>query len=373
MLQDLLKTTKLEARPYQISIIQQCYDLFAGGETKSILVESPTGSGKSAIGLLLCKLLQNQKAVTTKIGWIAHRRFLLEQAITENLNKNIGAEIIPISAFEKNPPANLDMLVVDEAVHDATASCSHIHNVIKPRLILGLSAFPQRTDRVKLCFDKTIKEAGIHRLIELGYLSKYHHYTITQKWCPAEVFKFYMAEREKWGKTIAYFHTIVECYEFQGLIKTAGLNCEVVTGQTKKSRQLHRFKNDPKINVLANCMMLTEGFDMPALQTVFCRPSCKGLTIQMAGRVFRKHPGITIKNVVQCSQTPWPFLRTATPSTQYIWIGAEWRGLSPNNNAVVGQQQVLKAIAKINVILPKTLSDRVSKRRTISERIQNEE
>ena len=39
-----------------------------------------------------------------------------------------------------------------------------------------------------------------------------------------------------------------------------------------------------------NCVVLIEGFDCPELRTVFCRPSCKGVTIQMCGRVLRKHP-----------------------------------------------------------------------------------
>ena len=41
-------------------------------------------SGKTSMGLLICKLLQNSHKL--KIGWVAHRRFLLKQAYRENIN-----------------------------------------------------------------------------------------------------------------------------------------------------------------------------------------------------------------------------------------------------------------------------------------------
>ena len=61
-------------------------------------------------------------------------------------------------------------------------------------------------------------------------------------------------------------------------------------------------------------MVLTEGFDDPSLRTVWVRPSGKGPTIQMAGRVLRKF-GDTVKQVVQCRQTRHPFVKTATTPT----------------------------------------------------------
>jgi hypothetical protein len=60
--------------------------------------------------------------------------------------------------FERNPPA-IDLLVVDEAEHDAASSMAHLHNVIHTKWILGLTATPFRTDQVKLCFVKVVKPA----------------------------------------------------------------------------------------------------------------------------------------------------------------------------------------------------------------------
>ena len=55
--------------------------------------------------------------------------------------------------FDRDPPTGLDLLVVDEAQHDAAQSMAVLHQRIRPRFILGLSATPFRADRVKLCFD----------------------------------------------------------------------------------------------------------------------------------------------------------------------------------------------------------------------------
>ena len=57
---------------------------------------------------------------------------------------------------------------------------AYLYNLIQPRLTLGLSGTHYRTDRIKLCFDKVIRDAGIGRLIQDGYLSRYHHYTIPE-------------------------------------------------------------------------------------------------------------------------------------------------------------------------------------------------
>lgn len=180
----------VEPRPYQTRIIDKVVSMFLGTHkngagdvepsARSVMIESPTGSGKTILGLLVAKVLQQQIGV--RIGWVAMRRNLLQQADAENRSKGINVDPIRfLSMFEKQPPADIDLLVVDEAQHDAASSMAHLHNIIRPRWILGLTATPFRTDRVQLCFDKTVKECGIHRLISDGFLSQFDHFTVP-KW-----------------------------------------------------------------------------------------------------------------------------------------------------------------------------------------------
>ena len=356
----IISQTRVEPRPYQERIVSSAAAMFNGlyqngaGQlepaARSVMIESPTGSGKTVMGLLAAKCLQQQHGL--EVGWVAMRRNLLTQTAEENRRMGIGVEPIRfISMFEKNPPTGLDLLVVDEAQHDAASSMAHLHNAIRPKWILGLTATPFRTDRIKLCFDKVIKDAGIHQLIQDGYLSQYDHYTIPA-WNVATVAEFYLREPGRWGKSIFFFRTIEECFELYKLLSSQGVLCDVVTGTSNREEQIARFLSG-ELPVLINCMVLTEGFDCPDLETVFCRDSAKGPTMQMCGRVFRKHAGVPIKNIVQSKLTKWPFTKVALARRQFLWQEDEWRSLSVNPMINTVNSRTRFAIAGISVDLPK--------------------
>jgi superfamily II DNA or RNA helicase len=369
ILRSVLTEANLEPRPYQSRIVQKATDMFRGEYSdgarrteppaRSVLIESPTGSGKSVMGLLVAKTLQTLTGA--RVGWVAMRRNLLEQVEQENRRRGINVDLRTISMFEKGPPTDIDLLVIDEAQHDASNSCSHLHNLIKPKWILGLTATPFRTDRVKLCFDKVVKDAGIHQLIQSGYLSQYDHYTVP-RWDAETLADLYCADRERWGKSIFFFHTVEECYAFHRLLLAKGVASDVVTGTSDRELQLEAFRRG-HTRVLVNCMVLTEGFDDPTLQTAWVRPSAKGPTMQMAGRALRKCEGVAVKNIVQCSQTSHPFVKTATPRQQFLWHAEGWRSLKVNPQMKVCSQNTCRVIAQTLVELPQFLLQKQQNRR----------
>jgi superfamily II DNA or RNA helicase len=356
---DLITRTDVQPRPYQQRIVARAVDLFAGQGVRSVLIDSPTGSGKTVMGLLVARALQDRLGV--RVGWAAMRRYLLAQARAENKAKRIGVDATFLSMFDRDPPAGLDLLVVDEAQHDAARSMAHLHQTIRPRFILGLSATPFRADRVKLCFDAVLKDAGIASLIQDGYLSPYHHYTLPRH-TPEAVAECYLRDPARWGKAVLYFHTLEQCRAADARLRAGGVRSAVVSAAGDRGRLLAAFRAG-RLDVLSNCLVLGEGFDCPELKTVFCRPSCKGLTIQMAGRVLRKHAGLPHKQVVQCPKTRWPFPRTAAAELQFVWSGGQWRTLQANPfiHQVAGRS--LRALARIDVQLPKFLIRRAERRR----------
>jgi superfamily II DNA or RNA helicase len=356
---DLISRTGVQPRPYQRRIVARAAELFTAHGLRSVLIDSPTGSGKTVMGLLVAKALQERLGL--RVGWVAMRRYLLAQAAEENVSRGIGVEATFLSMFDRDPPAGLDLLVVDEAQHDAAQSMAHLHQRVRPRFILGLSATPFRADRVKLCFDSVIKDAGIQSLILDGYLSPYHHYTLPRH-TPETVVEFYLRERARWGKSLLYFHTLEQCAEADRLLRDAGVRSEVVTGSSDRDAQLEAFR-DGRCEVLVNCMMLAEGFNCPGLKTVFCRPSCKGVTIQMAGRVLRQHPELPHKQIVQCPRTRWPFPRTAAPALQFTWAGGGWRSLQANPLIAQVNGRALRALAQTDVSLPEFLTKQLVGRR----------
>ena len=197
---------------------------------RSVMIESPTGSGKTCMGLLISKILQQQTNV--KVGWVAMRRHLLEQALAENERHGINVRMRTISMFDRSPPLDIDLIVADEGHHDAAASMAHIHNVVRPRWILGLTATPYRTDRIKLCFEKVVRDVGIRQLIQDGYLSKYDHFTIP-KWEVSALADFYLAEPDRWGKSIFFFRSVEECERLNRVLQARGIASDVVTGSTR--------------------------------------------------------------------------------------------------------------------------------------------
>jgi superfamily II DNA or RNA helicase len=353
-IQELVRETKVQPRPYQERIVRKALDLFCNQGVRSVLIDSPTGSGKTLMGLMIARALHERLGL--QVGWVAMRRHLLAQAARENAAKGIDAPCTWISMFDRNPPTGLDLLVVDEAQHDAVGSMAHLHNVIQPRFILGLSATPFRTDRMKLCFDTVIKDAGIHRLIQDGYLSRFHHFTIPD-YTPASVAGVYCREPGRWGRALVSFHTLKQCQACRDLLTAGGVRADVVTGQSNREGQIEAFQAG-ELDVLINCLVLGEGFDCPDLKTVFCRPGCRTVTIQTCGRVLRTHPELPFKQLVQCRDTPWPFTRTAGADLQYVWMDGEWRTLQANPWINDIGWRVLKAMSQVRVELPPFLVKR---------------
>ncbi len=255
--------------------------------------------------------------------------------------------------FDKAPP-QVNMLVVDEAQHDAAMSMANLHCQIRPQKVLGMTATPYRTDRIKLCFEKVIKDAGIHQLIQDGYLSRYHHYTISH-FSPELVAECFAREPERWGKSLIFFHRLVQCEACRDILRHHGFRAEVVTAQTDRQRQIAEFVSGT-IDVLLNMAILTEGFDCPSLQTVFCRPSGRACTIQMAGRVFRRQAELPYKQIVQCKRTRHPFVKTALADEQYTWTEEGWQALKLNRRIAAISELARHAIAHSPSQLPKIVA-----------------
>lgn len=377
----VIRDSGIQPRPYQRRIATKATDMFRGtyvheqtGQREpaasSVMLESPTGSGKTIMALTLAKALQLDEPDLT-FGWVAMRRNLLGQAARENREKGINVENIHFtSMFEKNPTELMRAkrmgrpicLIVDEAQHDAASSMSHLHNTIEPDHILGMTATPFRTDKMKLCFQKVIKDCGIHQLIQDGFLSPYHHYTIP-KWTPSEVADHYCADPERWGKSIFFFVSLEDCYELGRIFAERGVAHEVVRGGQPKVTEasIERF-NAGEIPCLINCMVLTEGFDCPSLKTAWVRDSSKGPTMQMGGRTFRIYEDLPHKQIVQSKLTRWPFIRTAMPAQQYLWVQDEWRSLKINPKLNEINQNARLAIAQTEVNMPDFITTRRGKK-----------
>ncbi len=327
---NLSKCLGIETRPYQMRITSKAVQMLQGQfkrgdggvdrEVDSVMIESPTGSGKTVMGLLIARWMQQRHGFS--VGWASHREGLLDQALAENKRWGFGVDLRPVPLLDRRA-SKVDLLIVDEAQHEGANPMVNLCRGVRPQKIVGLTATPVRSDRNKLFCDRVIKDVGIHTLIQEGYLSRYRHFTIPD-FDPYTVANTYLAEPNRWGKSLVFFHRLEQCLECQNLLKDAGIKSQIVTVNSNRERQLERFAAG-ELDVLINRNVLTEGFDCPNLQTVFCRPSSRARTIQMVGRVLRRYPRLSHKHVVQSKDTRHPFFKTAMAADQLVWSRDRWR------------------------------------------------
>lgn len=347
----------VEAREYQQRIIRNTLDAVEEGH-KHILIEAPTGAGKTIIAHLIAIELYKRYGYTA--GWCAMRRHLLAQAAEENANKIGHKHIEYFSMFDKQPP-KVDVLIDDEGHHSAAESAVTIYQKVAPEIHIALTATPFRTDRMKLCFSKVIKDAGIRSLIDQKYLAPYHHYTFDNPWTPEIVADIYMNSMERWGKTVIYFLTRRECEACADIIRASGIPAEVVWAGSDQEAQIEAFRIGD-VPVLLNMFILTEGFNDPSLQTVMVRPGSRGPTIQMTGRVLRPKP---YAQVVQNNETKWAFTRTASAEKRFVLNPhGQWEDRDVENAQIAtASKRMIMTIPHIKTSMPKYIGKHRKKSR----------
>ncbi len=226
------------------------------------------------------------------------------------------------------------IIVVDEAHHTVAPSyrkvIDRIRRITPDAKLLGLTATPVRSTESESKFlfelydNKLIYEVYMDELITKGFLAKpifdsvdtgqNFEPTISideekhiKKWgeLPPSlvdrvarssmrnevIVKKYLENKELYGKTIIFalngFHAFTLCET----LKKSGVKCDFVyTSKSSKENEsvINRFKNN-EIDVLININILTEGTDIPDIETVFLtRPtSSEVLLMQMIGRGMR--------------------------------------------------------------------------------------
>lgn len=151
---------------------------------------------------------------------------------------------------------------------------------------------PPKGRRIKvpdLDFGKVKRTHGDYQADELGE-------ALTDSLAPSLVASAY-EEHARDRSGILFAPTVASAYVFAEALEAAGITSATVHGALPKEERaliLKRFKTGD-IQVVSNCMVLTEGFDEPrASCVVVARPTTSvSLYVQMVGRVLRPYPGQT--------------------------------------------------------------------------------
>lgn len=158
---------RIKPREYQVEVIQQALEQFDAGKRK-LLIEMATGLGKTYTVALLIKQLLERAGGGQRVLFIAHQIEILLQSVTAFKNV-LGLGNYSFSAcFAGSRPENTDLVfasfdtlygqlaelasgsfnyvIVDEAHHTPAKTYASVVEHFQPRLLIGLTATPWRTD-----------------------------------------------------------------------------------------------------------------------------------------------------------------------------------------------------------------------------------
>lgn len=307
----------LVLRDYQ----QECHDVIEKLEPGSYLIQMATGLGKTATFTTLKR--------KGRVLVLAHREELVTQPIKyydcpvgiEMANHKSNGEDVVIASvqsiihrLDKFKPDDFDMIITDEAHHAAAKSYRKVYEYFKPRLHLGFTATPNRGDNVRLddIYQDIIFERDIKWAIKNKYLTDIYCIRVNIGYDISKVARrmgdFAPGELEEVMNQVVLNNAIAEAYKKYAKGQTLIFACSVdhaeaiaekipgavaVTAKTKNRDELIKKFTNREIPVLVNCMIFTEGTDMPLVETVMiARPtSNNSLYTQMVGRGLRLYPG----------------------------------------------------------------------------------
>lgn len=168
------------------------------------LVVAATGTGKTVISAFDYKRFIKVKP-NSKLHFVAHRKEILEQSLNcyRNLlrNQNFGGLLVDgqrpdsydhlfvsiqslnsTGLLEQLAPDYYDYIVIDEFHHAAAQSYQGLLNHFKPKILLGLTATPERADGLSVYDYFDNPEAIQLRLteaIDRKLLSPFHYFGVT--------------------------------------------------------------------------------------------------------------------------------------------------------------------------------------------------
>ena len=346
--------TEIKLRDYQRDAIDAVFKAWADGMQRPAVV-LPTGAGKTVVFSALVK----EWRVRAEAGWqygrrvmiLAHRDELVDQAIAKlravmpgvNVGKvkaesnDVDADVMVCSVQTlasakrrselfrgEERQGKIGLIITDECHHATAASYQKIYDAFPDALQLGVTATMARGDQQGLGdqWQDVVYKRSILWMISKGYLTDVRTKRIDLESLSMAGVKVGMGDwqagalgdalmeskfdsviadayREHAGarQGIVFTPTVETARAAREALHVAGVPSAVVSGETSREERQVVYDDfrTGLTQVLVNCMVLTEGFDMPQAEVaVIARPTRSApLYAQMVGRVLRPYPGKT--------------------------------------------------------------------------------
>lgn len=324
--------TGLQLRPYQEDMIADVRQAMRSHH--SVLLQAPTGAGKTAITVYM---MGRAAAQGKRAYFLVHQNELLSQTSKALWRQKLEHGMIASGKARSTMLAQVasvqtlirrmdlykepDLIIIDEAHRAAAKTYQEILKRWPNARVIGLTATPQRTDGkpLDLMFDDLVMGPSIAQLTEAGYLCDYELFAPPNA-IDLSGIKTSMGDYAKdqleaavdkptiTGDAVAHYlkhargkRCVVMCVSIKHAehvidqYKAAGVLAEHIDGtmtEAQRTAALWRFAVG-ECRVLANVQLMIEGVDIPAIECVqWLRPT-KSLVIWMQGngRGLRPHDG----------------------------------------------------------------------------------
>lgn len=338
----LAHVVQLRALPHQESVLEALQVERDAGHTRNLVVAA-TGTGKTVIAALDYA----RQPGRPRLLFVAHRDHILEQSLATFRialrNGNFGEKLTgrekPIlgshvfasiqSLHERRltelDPESYDVVVIDEFHHSAADTYDTLLRHVRPKLLLGLTATPERTDGKSILhwFDGRIAaESRLWDALDQELLSPFQYFVLFDgtdlsqvdfragRYDVASLERLYTADEYRAKqvlraltekvrapeqmRALAFCVSVTHAEYMAAYFRAHDLPSAVIDGRTSHADRDKRVSalEEGKLCCLFTVDVFNEGVDIPLVDTVlFLRPTESAtIFLQQLGRGLRSHP-----------------------------------------------------------------------------------
>lgn len=343
---------EINPHPFQERILESLAAARGAGSFRNLVVAA-TGTGKTVVAAFDYARHQRAQQKSTRVLFLAHRKEILQQALDcfrmvlrdPNFGELLVDGAIPsdwnhvfasIQSWNNRKPweefgtGHFDHVIVDEAHHGTAASYRPVFEHLEPRILLGLTATPERMDGSRIVDDfdgHFAAEIRLPEALEEKLLCPFHYFGVTDpvsvagdrfwkngRYDASALTDLYTGDDIDALKRVDLIIERLHHYQpdlssvrgvgFCASVKHAefmaakfnqrGIMSSVVVGTTPQDERHQRITDfrAGKLPFLFTVDVLSEGLDVPEINLVmFLRPT-ESLTVflQQLGRGLRNAP-----------------------------------------------------------------------------------
>lgn len=325
----------MELRPYQNQLANDIRAAFGSGANRPLAV-SPTGSGKTVLfSYITSQVLKRGSRVII----VAHRREILDQISATLKRVGVPHGFIQAGKSTSTQPAMVasiqtlarrldtipapDLVIIDEAHHSVSKSYVQMFAAWPTAKFIGVTATPERLDGKGLgaMFDRMVMGPSVQWLIDNGFLAQPVYYAPREVVDLSQVHTvagdFDRSEAEEIVDTpritgdavthyvrfcnrqraVAFCISVAHAQHVADIFNSCGIPAASIDGTLDPEVRKQRVEDltAGKILVLTSCELISEGFDLPAVNAaILLRPTHSlSMHLQQVGRALRPYPGKT--------------------------------------------------------------------------------